>query len=90
MKCRQIRQFLDMLFVGIFCSYVIVNGCYMSVGLFCSVLNDSYSKTFVFGAIVTKNEQNKHFENVFGYDYKHFRMVPKHLRRKFAIFNGSV
>ena len=36
---------------------MIVNGCYISVELFCSVLNDIYSKMFIFGAIITKNEQ---------------------------------
>ena len=36
---------------------MIVDGFYMSVGLFCSVFNDSYSKMFTFGAIMMKNEQ---------------------------------
>ena len=47
---------------------MIVNGYYISVGLFCSVFNDIYSKMFIFGllgAIMTKNE---HFSKVFGYD----------------------
>ena len=56
-------QFCDMLFLAIFLFiYMIVNGYYMSVGLFCSVFNDIYSKMF----IMTKNEQ---FSKVLGYDY---------------------
>ena len=30
--------------------------------------------------------KNEHFSKVFGYDYKHFRMVPKHLQMTFANF----
>ena len=30
---------------------------YVTVGLFCTVCNDIYSKTFIFGSIMTKNEQ---------------------------------
>ena len=33
----------------------------MSVGLFCSVFNDIYSKIFIFGAIMTKNEHFQKF-----------------------------
>ena len=40
-----------------FWSYMILNGCYVSVGLFCTVCNDIYSKMFIFGSIMTKNEQ---------------------------------
>ena len=40
---------------------MIINSYYMSVGLFCSVFNDFYSKMFMFGllgAIMTNNEIN--------------------------------
>ena len=40
---------------------MIVNGCYMSVGLFCNVFNDIYSKILIFGAIITKMNINEHF-----------------------------
>ena len=40
-----------------FCSYMILNGCYVSVGLFCTVRNDVYSITLIFCSIMTKNEQ---------------------------------
>ena len=31
---------------------MILNGCYVSVGLFCTVCNDVYSKMFIFGSIM--------------------------------------
>ena len=62
----------------------------MSVELFCSVSNDIYSKMFIFGAIMTKMNKSEHFSKVFRYDYKHFRMAPKHLRRMFTNFCGSI
>ena len=55
---------------------MILNGCYVSVGLFCTVCNDVYSKMFIFGSIMTRN------------DYQRFRMARKHLRRRFANFHG--
>ena len=69
---------------------MILNGCYVSVGLFCKVCNDVYSKMFIFGSDMTKMNKNKHCLKVVGYDYKQFRMVPKHLRRTFVNFQGSI
>ena len=31
---------------------MILNGCYVSVALFCTVCNDVYSKMFIFGSIM--------------------------------------
>ena len=75
------------------CSYMIVNGCYASVGLFCTVCNDIYSKMLIVGSIMTENEQKLTFFKKFSdmiNDYKHYRMVPKHLRKTFANFYCSI
>ena len=36
---------------------MILNGCYVSVELFRTVCNDVYSRMFIFGSIMTKNER---------------------------------
>ena len=60
------------------------------VVLYSIVCNNIYSKMFIFGSIMTKMNKNGHFFKVVGYDYKRFRLVPKHLRRTVANFHGSI
>ena len=46
---------------------MILNGCYVSVGLFCTICSDVYSKMFIFkklsDMIINASEW---FENIFG------------------------